>query len=100
MADITKLDTLRYSGVNLTDREKAKAFLHLRDRAISAMQMGNQLQRMDHDSSRYREEAWMLLNVARDLFPLRRHGEGVSIEDIVNGRMPDPDWETWEETGG
>ena len=72
----------------LTDAEKRRFFYFCRYRAIEALALAKNMQKLNVPDIPCRNEALRWLETARDVFPLHKDKETVSMEDIVNGREP------------
>ena len=90
MTNIARLADIRRSNVTLTREERVKFFLWARDQAIDALFAAAAIERATTiPSLPHKQEALAMLEVARHLFPLEKHGDSISIEDIINGREPE-----------
>lgn len=78
----------RRSADDLTHMEKVRCFRWFRQRAFDAILMAKQLR--GHGLSAEIEKERILLNLgaAREIFPLTRDGETVSVESILQGQEP------------
>ena len=80
------------SNVELNREEKIKMFYWCRDQAHDALSLARMIRGASgvHPEimRRYFEEAMMFLHVARSVFPTMGDGDSVSIESILNGKVP------------
>ena len=82
-------DFNKFDSVFLTHDEASKFFFHARYRAVQALIMAVKLKEVGGLDILFRKEALRWLETAKDIFPLVRDGDSISIEDIINGKEPE-----------
>ena len=79
---------VEFKGIRLKNEERARIFYWCRDRAIESMRMAKQLKDMKMHYQHFFDESMKYLEQAKDVFPLTKDGETISIEDIIKGKEP------------
>ena len=74
--------------VVLTREEQVRMFHWCRNHAYDNLATAKQLRKLNLYWHQQAQDALVYLRVARDVFPLKDK-ESISIEDILNGRVPD-----------
>ena len=74
---------------DLTREERIRFFYWLRAQAIQEAQLGVQMKKMNVPPDIQQERTLLFLTMAREVFPLTQDRDSVSIEDIMNGKVPD-----------
>ena len=76
------------SDVKLSDEERARLFYWLRDHAYDSMQVAVQMKKLGVMNTHILDEIMKYLEMSREVFPLTKDKETVSILDIINGKEP------------
>ena len=74
--------------VVLTWDEQVRMFHWCRNHAYDCLATAKQLRKINLHWQQQAQDALVYLRVARDVFPLKDK-ESISIEDILNGKVPD-----------
>ena len=90
MDEIGQIADMQNTGVELSHHERVRAFYWFRDKAAEEMRLARLLtDRVGMNMAiQKKHAAVMYLNSAREIFPLTRDGESISILEIVAGKVP------------
>ena len=78
--------------INLSHEERCRFFYFARWNAYQSLMMGVQSKKLSANAmvGEFQREAMLWLEVAREVFPLTKDRDTCSIEDILNGKEPEP----------
>lgn len=74
--------------VILTHQERVRCFRWFRKQAIESILMAKQMQKLGVSTQLEKERILLYLGAAKEIFPLTRNGESVSMESIIQGQEP------------